>query len=459
MDLRTHSVFSSLAASCICKVRYCILILQCVAIGSWCYAEAWPQFRGPKSTGVIDESTSLPDTWSTTENIAWKTDIAGRGWSSPVVTGDRIYFTTVVNKGELEDPKKGLYFGGNRPKPESVHEWYVICLDLISGDELWRKQIHQGVPDTAIHVKSSYASETPVTDGEHVYVLFGGLGVYCFDLDGELIWEKPIEPKKTRYGWGYAASPVLHGDRLYIMNDNDEESYFVALDKSTGEEIWKVDRDEKSNWSTPYVWENDARTEIVTLGSGKVRSYDLDGKLLWSLQGMSSITIATPYEHNGLLIISSGYVGDKSRPLYAIRPGAVGDISLADDATSNEYIAWSHPQGGPYNPSTIAHDGIVYVLLDRGMVSAYDAQDGTGIYKKKRLQNGRAFTTSPWAYDGKIFCLNEDGKTFVVKAGRDFEVLHINELAEDDMGMASPAIVGDRLIVRTAARIYCVKKP
>jgi len=417
----------------------------------------WRQLRGPGAAGVAPQSTNLPTTWSTSENIAWKTDIPGRGWSSPIVTAGRVFFTTVVNKGELEDPKKGLYFGGNRPKPTSDHEWFVTCLDLMTGDLLWNKKVHEGVPQTAIHVKSSFASETPVTDGEYVYVLFGGLGMYCFDLEGELVWEKPIEPKKTRYGWGYAASPILHKDRLYVVNDNDETSYLAAYDKRTGEEIWKIDRDEKSNWSTPFLWENESRTEIVTPGSGKVRSYDLNGNLLWSLKGMSSITIATPYAHRGLLFVSSGYVGDKSRPLYAIRPGAEGDISLLDDETSNEFIAWSHPQGGPYNPSTIGYDGIIYVLLDRGMVSAYDATDGSQLYSKKRLPNGRAFTSSPWAYDGKIFCLNEDGKTFALKAGGEFEVSHVNELEEDDMGMASPAMVGDRLIVRTAARVYCIK--
>ena len=418
----------------------------------------WPQFRGPDGTGVVNGETNVPDTWSLTENVEWQQEIPGRGWSSPVVWDNQVFFTTVVNTGESEAPKKGLYFGGERPKPESVHQWFAYCLDVASGNEIWKKQIHEGPPETSIHIKNSFASETPVTDGEHVYFLFGGLGVYCFDLEGNEIWKQAFKPRKTRYGWGYAASPVLHGDRLYIVNDNEEESYLLALDKKTGDEIWRVSREEKSNWSTPFVWENEQRTEIVTAGSGKVRSYDLEGNLLWSLKGMSSITIAVPYESNGLLYVTSGYVGDGLRPIYAIRPGASGDISSTDGVTANAAIAWSNATAAPYNPSTIVYDGILYVLHDRGMLASFDAATGEEFYSKKRIRNGRSFTSSPWAYDGNIFCLNEDGTTFVFKAGKVFEQLHTNQLAEGDMGMATPAIVGDRLLIRSAKHIYSIKK-
>ncbi len=437
-----------------------IPLLAVVAIGSAGLAdENWPQFRGWSSTGVIEGPTDLPDRWSATEHIAWKADIPGRGWSSPVVWENRVFLTTVVNLGESEEPKKGLYFGGNRPDPpQSKHEWIVLCLDLKNGNTLWKKKVHQGEPATSIHVKNSFASETPVTDGQHLYVLFGGLGIYCFDLDGNEVWMKEIKPQKMRYGWGTAASPVLHEDRLFILNDNDEDSYLLALDKRTGEQLWRVSRDEKSNWATPYIWQNEQRTEIVTPGTGKVRSYDLEGNELWSLTGMSSITIATPFQHQGLLYVSSGYVGDPNRPLYAIRPGATGDISLSGDETSNASIAWSQPTGAPYNPSTVAYQGILYVLYDRGLVAAYNAADGIELYSKKRIPDGRAFTSSPWAYDGKIFCLSEEGQTFVFKAGASFEPLGSNSLAEDDMGMATPAIAGDRLLIRTAARLYCIKR-
>jgi outer membrane protein assembly factor BamB len=417
----------------------------------------WPQFRGSGALGVA-ENAALPEQWSANENVAWKTDIPGRGWSSPIVWDNRVFLTTAVSLGEAEPPKKGLYMGGNRQDaPLLVHQWKVFCLDLDTGAVVWERQVHEGAPAGPIHLKNSYASETPVTDGERVYVYFGNLGIWCFDFDGNVVWTKPFEPRKTRFGWGTASSPVLHEERLYIVNDNDEESYLLALDKKTGEEVWRVARDEKSNWSTPYIWVNDKRTEIVTPGSGKVRSYDLDGKELWSFTGMSVITIATPYAANGLLYLSSGYVGDKRRPLYAVRPGASGDITLAEGQTANEFIAWSQPVGAPYNPTTLAYKDHIYVLYDAGRLSCFNAADGAAIYERERLPEGRAFTASPWACNDKIFCLNEDGVTFVLQAGDPFAIVRTNPLAEDDMGMATPAIAGDRLLIRTAPRIYCIR--
>ena len=421
--------------------------------------EYWPQFRGPEARGVADDP-KLPDRWSASENIAWKTDVPGRAWSSPIVWEDRVFLTTAISSEELESPKKGLYFGGNRPEPREVQEERrVICLDLSSGKVLWEQTVHRGSADAAIHLKNSFASETPVTDGERVYAYFGNLGLYCLDFEGRPAWSKPFEPRDTRNGWGTAASPVLHGDRLFILNDNDDESYLLCLDKRTGNKIWRVVRDEGSNWSTPFIWQNDRRTEIVTLGTDKVRSYDLEGKLLWWFTGMSTITIATPYADDSLLYVSSGYVRDPQRPLYAIRAGASGDISLEPEQTSNEFIVWSNPTAAPYNPTTLLYDGRVYVLYDRSLVSCFRSRTGESLYERERLPKGRHFTASPWAYNGKVFFLNEDGVTFVLRAGDEFEVLHTNELAEDDMCMATPAIVGDRLLIRTSARVYCVRQP
>ena len=418
----------------------------------------WPQFRGKDARGVVEAEVTPPSRWSATENIAWKHQIGGRGWSSPIVWGNQVFVTTVVNLGESEEPKKGLYFGGNRPfPPESLHQWVVLCLDLNTGEQLWRRQLHEGVPQGSIHLKNSFASETPVTDGEHIYVYFGNQGVHCLDFAGNVVWSRPVAAKKTRYGWGPAASPVLHEDRLYIVNDNDEESYVAAYDKHSGEEIWRVARDERSNWATPFIWNNQQRAELITPGSDKIRSYDLAGNLLWSLGGMSSITIATPYAVDGLLFITSGYVLDEKKPMFAIRPGAAGDISLASGETSSESIAWFQPDAGPYNPSTIIYNGILYVLYDKGFLAAFNAQTGEEIYPRQRLPRGRAFTSSPWAYDGKIFCLNEDGVTFVIRAGDQFEILHTNSLGDDDMGMATPAIVGARLLIRTTTGLYCVR--
>ena len=417
----------------------------------------WPQFRGPQAAG-IGTNARLPDRWSATENVAWKTELAGRSWSSPVVWGDRVFLTAVINSGESEPPKKGLYFGGERPEPpKSEHRWNVLALDLATGRLQWEKTVHRGAPQTSIHLKSSYGAETPVTDGERVYAVFGGVGVFAFTPEGGQVWSKPLAPRKTRYGWGTAASPVLHGGRLFLVNDNDEQAELVALDAQTGREIWRVDRDERSNWATPFVWASGRRTELVTPGSRAVRSYDLDGKLLWSLRGMSSIAIPTPLAGNGLLFVSSGYVGDKLRPLYAIRPGAGGDITLPEGVTTNEFIAWSTPVGGPYNPSPLFYEGRLYVLYDRGLVSCYDAPSGRVLYDRERLPDGFAFTSSPWAAGGRVFCLNENGVCYVLRAGNAFEVLHTNKLADDDMCMATPALAGDRLLIRTAARLYSIQ--
>ena len=264
------------------------------------------------------------------------------------------------------------------------------------------------------------------------------------------------EDAPTRFGWGTAASPVLHGERIYVVNDNEKESFLVALNKKTGERIWRVERDEKSNWATPFVWENEKRTEVVTPGTGKIRSYGLDGQLLWELGGMSAITIPTPFAEHGLLYVTSGYVMDQRKPLFAIRPGARGDISLEENQAGNEYIAWCQKKAGPYNPSPIVYGDYLYVLYDMGLLACYNAKTGEEVYGKRRIGPGaRAFTSSPWAYDGKIFCLSEDGDTFVIRAGPEFELLGKNSLGE--LCMATPAIVGDGLIIRTESHVFRIK--
>jgi outer membrane protein assembly factor BamB len=441
------------------RISLALLIYTFVACRSQAATKdvAWPQFRGWRASGVSADANA-PDRWSATENLAWKTDLPGRSWSSAIVWGHRVFLTTVVNLGRSETPKKGLYLGGERPESsKSEHQWRVLCLDLTTGKVEWDQMVHQGAPQTPIHLKNTYGAETPVTDGERVYALFGNLGVFAFTCDGQEAWSQPLEPRKTRYGWGTAASPVLQSGRLFIVNDNDDQAELLALDAKTGKELWRVNRDEKSNWATPFIWQNGLRTELITPGSRAVRSYDLDGKLLWSFRGMSNIAIPTPVAGDGLLFVSSGYVGDKLRPLYAVRPGASGDISLSSGATSNEFIAWSNPVGGPYNPSPLFYEGRLYVLYDRGSVSCFDAKTGKVLYERERLPDGLAFTSSPWAAGGRVFCLNEDGVCYVLRAGDRFELLHTNKLADDDMCMATPALAGDRLLIRTAARLYCIR--
>jgi outer membrane protein assembly factor BamB len=422
----------------------------------------WPQFRGPGARGVAD-NRDLPDRWSAVENVAWKREIPGRGWSSPIVWGDRVFLTTVIGDND-SNPDKGKVEGGaafsdHRQQTTAERQWKVLCLDLVSGKVLWERLAHRGPPPAPTHVKNSYATETPVAENNRVYAYFGNLGLYCFDFGGRLMWSKAFKSRAMQYDAGTAASPVLHGDRLYLVNDNQEESYLLAMDKRTGKELWRVDRDEKSNWSTPYVWANEKRTEIVTSGSGKVRAYDLDGRLLWWFTGMSGITIATPYADQGLLYLSSGFLQDRRRPLYAIRPGATADISLQPGQTSNASIAWCRPTAAPYHPTTLAYGGRLYVLYDRGRLSAFHARSGAPLFEQQRLsKETMQCWASPWACDGRVYCLNEDGATFVLKAGDRFELLHRNKLAGDDMCFATPAAAGDRLLIRTSARVYCIQK-
>lgn len=429
-----------------------LLLFATLALAS----DRWPQFRGADSSGIADDP-ALPDKWSATENVAWKIDVPGVGWSSPIVWGDRIFLTSVLSSVDTEKPKKGLYFGGERKAPTDEHRWMVYAVDFKTGKILWEREARHGVPPGPRHLKNSYASETPVTDGERVYAYFGNVGLFCYDVKGKLLWSKPVTPARTRFGWGTAASPVLHQGRIYVVNDNDDQSYLEALDKKTGDVIWKVDRDEKTNWTTPYVWEHDGRTEIVTSGTGRVRSYDLDGKVLWQFGGMSSIAIPTPFSSHGLLYLASGYVGDQIRPVYAVKPGASGDLTLAKGETSNAGIAWYLPQEGPYNPSPLVYGDYYYTLLDRGFLTCHDARTGKEIYGKQRIDPAAgAFTSSPWASNGKLFLLSEDGDTFVVEAGPEYKLVGKNTL--DEMCMATPAIARGSLIIRTASKLYRISK-
>ena len=426
-----------------------------VACGSTAWAQDnWPQFRGPKSRGISDDK-DLPESWSKTENVVWAAKIPGRGWSSPIVWGDRIFLTSATQlKGKAEKVKPGLYFGGERTIP-FPHRWNVYCIDFNTGKILWEKTAHEGVPKEGHHIKNSLASETPVTDGTRVYAYFGNVGIFTYDMDGNLLWKKDLGRYRTAQNWGTASSPVLHGDRLFIVDDNEEHSFVTALDAKTGNEVWKVKREEKSNWATPYIWENKLRTELVICGKNKVRSYSLDGKLLWEMGGMSSIVIPTPLSADGLLYVSSGYVMSIRKPIFAIKPGAKGDISLKGKETSNEFIAWSQPKGGPYNPSPIVYENALYVLYDRGFVSAFDAHTGKALYEPSmaRLGASSEYTASPWAYNGKIFFLSEHGETIVIPAGgKKPDVVRRNDL--DDLCMATPAIARGSLLIRTESQLY-----
>lgn len=420
----------------------------------------WPQFRGTGARG-IGESEKLPLVWGQGTNVGWRVDVPGRGWSSPVIWGGSIFLTTAVSEGEVEAPKPGLYFGGERPTSNHKHRWLAICLDRDSGKTRWTTELFSATPTTPIHVKNTYASETPVTDGERVYALFGQIGVFCLDFQGKVLWSQRLEPRKTANGWGTSASPALHGDTLYVVNDTEEKSVLIAFDKRTGKERWRVDRDEPTNFATPFVWANESRTELVVPGRRQVRAYDLQGKPLWWFKGMSTITIPTPFAADGLLYLCAGYVGDKqtpNKPVYVIRPGAEGDLNLSEGESQSRHVAWMQPNASPYNPSALVYDHRFYVLWDFGFLNCRNAKDGRELYEKQRLKpDGTAgFTASPWGYRGRVFCLSEAGDTYVVKAGDKYELERVNALGE--MCMATPALVGDRLFIRTLGGLWCIQE-
>lgn len=416
----------------------------------------WPRFRGPDATGVAPDNERLPTSWSTSDNVSWVTDVPGWGWSCPIVWGDRVFLTTVVGEDSSQTPSKGLYLGqGVREPAKGEHQWLVYCFDLKSGKEVWKHEAHTGLPKVPRHPKSTYAAETATTDGERLYVLFGDVGLYCYELNGKPLWSQKIEPKKTFLDYGAAASPVVHDGQVIVVYDNLEGSWIAAFNAETGDENWRKKRDETHSWATPLVWQNESRTEIVVPGKKRNRSYSLDGELLWEFDGrMSNLVIPSPFAAHGLCYIASGYIGDNHRPTFAIRPGATGDLSPDGDFSTSEHIAWYQGTSSSYNPSQIVYGDYLYTLYDRGFLTCHDAKTGEEVYSKRRFVPRGSFTSSPWAYNGHLFFLSEDGLTYVVKAGPEFEIIGTNDLSE--LCLSSPAIAGDKLLIRTASGLYCL---
>jgi outer membrane protein assembly factor BamB len=323
----------------------------------------------------------------------------------------------------------------------------------------WERELRSAPPPINRHVRNSYASETPVTDGERVYVYFASIGIVAaIDFSGRVVWTRDVGALESGQGWGMAASPLLYKGRLVIVNDNRMQSFIAAFDAKSGEPLWRKPREEFEGWSTPVIWENSTRAEIVTAGQRRVRSYDLDGTLLWELSGMSDFgSIPTPVVRQDLVYVSSGYPGSARRPVFAIRPGGSGDISLKAEETSNQQVAWFQPLLGSYQTSGIAYGDHYYTLLDRGFLLCHDAKTGKQIYGRQRVSpDASGFAASPWAYNGKIFLASEDGDTYVVEAGAQYKLLGKNSLNE--MIMASPAIAQGSLIMRTQSKLYRIAK-
>lgn len=443
----------------------------------------WPQFRGPESNPV-GTHTRLADRWSKTENVEWSQEIPGRGWSSPIVTGGKVYLTTVTTEGKSKPPQAGTEYSNEYvaelrkqglsmeeivkrvterdielPSEVKIH-YFLYCLNLKTGKVEWTKEFHTGQPPGGRHRKNSFVSETPVTDGKFVYVYVQNLGLWAFDLKGKQVWTTPLDQHPIYLDLGGGSSPVLADNLLIVLSDNQKQQYIAAFDKKSGKQVWRTNRDlggnappvQRSGWSTPYVWRNSVRTEIVTTGPSEAVTYDLNGKELWRMKGMAGTPVPTPFAYEGLLYLNGG----ARRPLYALRPGATGDISLKEGETSNQYVVWSQARGGTYLPSSVAYQGAIYTLTETGILNRYDAKTGKETYKTRIDPAAANFTTSPWAYNGKLFCLSEEGQTFVINTGEQFQLSHVNAL--DDFAQASPALVGERLLIRTEHRLYSIRR-
>jgi len=445
--------------------------------------DQWPQFRGPGAAGVADGS-SLPERWTTTDNVAWVADVPGRGWSSPILWNDRVFVTTAVNSGAFKAPSTGIF--GNDYAAELAKQglsddevvkkvvsrdielttdtgevsYRVYALDAQTGRVLWEQEAHRGRPAGGRHRKNTYASETPVTDGKRLYVSFGGnVGVFCYSLDGKLLWKRSWPPQPIYLDFGTASSPVLHGGRIYQLHDNDGESFLAALDAETGRELWRVQRTDtapmRSGWATPFVWTHQARSEIVTIGRGMVISYDFDGHELWRMKGMTQAT-PSPVAGEELLYVGSGSQGDANRPLAAVRPGAQGDISLPRDQTASAFVAWLQPRFSGYTPSPLVYRGKVYAVNDNGILQVADAKTGAEVYKARVGGGGHTFSSSPLASQGAIYLTTEDGETFVLRAGDRYDEIARNSLGE--MSLATPAVGADSLYMRTQTKLYRIRK-
>lgn len=440
-------------------------------------AEDTPQFRGPGGTGVFTEAKP-PSEWGTDKNVAWKAAVPGVAWSCPIVVGDKVILTTAYSQGQPK-PKSGGGFGGGGKggpgggggfgkgggAPKETYQFKVVCLERATGKPVWEKVAKEARPTIPTHGSNTYATETPVSDGKYIYAYFGMTGLYCYDLEGKELWKKDLGSFSMMAGWGTASSPVLFGDKLIVQCDNEEKSFLVALDKKTGEQKWKVDRREKSGWATPYVWTTKERTDIVVLGSQKIRGYDPEnGKEVWSLDVGGGQCSASPTGDAHHLYVGVGQGGGggfggggpkgggagRAGTLFAVKAGAKGELS------ATEGIAWSAPRAWPGAASPLVYDGFVYVL-DRngGTISCFDAKTGKAAYTKERIPSAGAFWASPWAADGKIFCLDETGQTHVLKAGAEFEVVRINKLGRDTY-WATPIAANGALFIRSVDSLYCI---
>jgi outer membrane protein assembly factor BamB len=439
--------------------RACLVTLGFLSMAAALSAAAvqnWPGFRGPGASGVAGDQ-KLPVEWdiSKGKNIAWKTPIPGLAHSSPIVWGGRIFVTTAVSSKPDAGFKRGLYGEGDASDDRSVQQWKLFCLNARTGAILWERLAYQGAPKEKRHMKATYANATPATDGKVVVAFFGSQGLYAYDFDGKALWTRDFGRLDVGaydlpdYEWGPASSPILYRDLVIVQCDQQKGSFLTALDRLTGKTVWKTERDELPSWGTPTIYPGKARAELVTNASNFIRGYDpMTGKELWRLGGSSKITAPTPIYSGDLILVASGRRPEA--PIFAIHSGASGDI------TSTESVAWSKTQRGSYMPTPLFYRGLLYVLANQGILDCYDFKSGREIYRERIPHQGSGFSASPVASDGKIYLSSEDGDVFVVNAGEHFELLKKNSM--DDPVMATPAISGDMLIVRTQHQVFAIRQ-
>jgi outer membrane protein assembly factor BamB len=411
-------------------------------------ADSWSQWRGPRGNG--DASTADPPlTWSEEKNVRWKTEIPGRGSSSPVVRGDLLFLTTAIAAGGEVEPTAGRRPGehDNTLKVRKTR-FVVLAVNRKDGSIRWQTTVREQVPHEARHLTGSFASASPLTDGERVYAFFGSHGLYCLDLKGGILWQKDLGDMHTKHGHGEGSSPALSGNTLVVNWDHEGPSFVVAFDKRTGKELWRNERDEPTSWSTPHIVVHEGKPQVVISAANRIRSYDLaDGKLLWECGGLSHNVVAGPVSEDGILIAGSSY---EKQAILAIRlVGATGDI------TGTKQVAWFKRRDTPYVPSLLLHRGLVYYLRHyQGVLTCRDIKTGEEIYARLRFPGIRNVYSSPVAAKGRIYLTSMDGATVVFSAGPNPKILAQNQL--DEHFSASAAMVGRELFLRGEKTLYCI---
>lgn len=413
----------------------------------------WARWRGPLGTGVALHGNP-PMEWSETKNVKWKIEIPGKGHSTPIIWGDQLFVSTAIETdkvGKAEEPKEeeSAHRGWMRSsKTSKVHKFAVLSIDRHTGKVQWQTTVKEEVPEESTHEFGSWASNSPVTDGKHVYAYFGSRGLFCLDMKGNVKWERDFGQMSKRMSFGEGSSPALYGDKVIVIWDHEGDSFLYVIDKKTGKEVWTAARDEGTSWSTPIVVEFKGQRQVIVPATTAIRSYDLNtGNLIWQCSGLTANVIPHPVVEKGIVYLMSGFRG--SALLAVDLSGAKGDI------TGTDAIVWKYDKDTSYTPSPVLIDGKLYFFrVNNGDLSCLDAKDGTVYYSKEKLEGLGNIFTSPVATKDHLFIMGGTGTGYVIKLGSEFKIVSRNEL--EDGFHASPAIVGDSMYLRGFKYLYCI---